>query len=54
MLEVALLSTLINFPKIVCNQKEHNIGFPTFKLPTSTKIFFMTNPLNIVFDDFGR
>ena len=29
--------------------KQHNIGFPTFKLPGSTKSF-MTDLLNIIFD----
>ena len=28
-------------------------GLPTFKLPTSTKQFFKTNPLNIIFHDFS-
>jgi len=26
---------------------------PTSKLPASTKTYFMTNPLNIIFDDFS-
>ena len=34
-------------------EKQHNIGFPTFKLPASTKNSFMTDPFNIVFVDFG-
>ena len=33
-------------------EKQHNIGFPTFKLLASTKMF-MTNQLSIIFDDFG-
>ena len=33
-------------------KKQHNLGLPTFKLPTSTKPF-KTNPLNIIFDDFS-
>ena len=27
--------------------KHNNIGFPTFKLPPSTKKYFMTNTLNM-------
>ena len=37
-------------------EKQHNIGFPTFKLPVSTTCvytYFMTDPLNIIFADFG-
>ena len=34
-------------------KKQHNISFPTFKLPSSTKKTFMTDPLNNVFDDFS-
>ena len=35
-------------------KKKHNIGFPTFKLPAGTfKTSFKTDPLNIIFDDFG-
>ena len=33
-------------------EKLHKIGFPTFKLPANTKEYFMTDPLNIIFDDF--
>jgi len=29
-------------------KKQHNIGFPTFKFPESTKKTIMTNPLNII------
>ena len=33
-------------------KQQHNIGFPTFKFPASTKNLFMTDPLNTIFDDF--
>ena len=34
-------------------KKQHNIGLPSFKLRVSTKKNFMTDLLNIMFDDFG-
>ena len=35
-------------------KKEHNLGLPTFKLPTSTKKGLKTHPLNIIiFDIFS-
>ena len=30
------------------NTTKHNIVFPTFKMPTSTKYLFMTDPLNLI------
>ena len=32
----------------VGNKKQHNLGFPTFKLLPSTKKYFMTHCLNII------
>jgi len=36
----------------ICVQKKKNIGFPTFKLPASTKHSFLTDLFNILFNDF--
>ena len=33
-------------------RKNNNIGFPAFKLPQRLN-YFMTDPLNIIFDEFG-
>ena len=30
-------------------KQQHNNGFPTFKLPASTKNIFMTDTLNMIF-----
>ena len=30
-------------------KNQHNLGFPSFKLPAILKFFFKTNPLNIIF-----
>ena len=36
-------------------KQQHNIGFPTFKLPASTKYqSFVTGMLNTIFDHFGK
>jgi len=35
------------------DEKKHNLGFPSFKLPAILKFFFKTNPLNIIFYDFS-
>jgi len=32
-------------------KNQNNNDFPTFKLPTSTKIFYNWPELNIIFDD---
>jgi len=34
-------------------KQQHSIGFPTFKLPSSTEKSFLADPLNIIFDYFG-
>jgi len=34
-------------------KKEHNLGLPNFKLPTSTKKGLKTYPLNSIFDIFS-
>ena len=35
-------------------EKQHNLGLPTFKLATSTKhMLLKTNRLTIIFDDFS-
>ena len=34
-------------------EKQHNLGLPTFKSPASTNNLFKTNPLNIIVDDFS-
>jgi len=32
---------------------QHNLGLPTFKLPTRFYKSFKINPLNIIIDDFS-
>ena len=47
---------LLNYERVCMEfeRKKHlNIGFPTFKLPGSTKKSFKTVQLNIIFEDFS-
>jgi len=39
---------------LIFKTKPDTIGFPTFKLPASTKKSFLTDLLYIIFDNFGK
>ena len=44
---------IIKRPVLSLKEKnQHNIGFPIFKLPSTNLKSFMTDPLNIIFDNF--